>query len=87
MENVKTVIDSAILNIQEMRAHRKINLDDDLRLTYDLGFSSLDIAQLVAQLELELGVDPFSQGVSIAEITTIGSLYRVYQTCINSNRG
>jgi hypothetical protein len=35
--------------------------------------------QLVAQMEMETGVDPFSQGETISSITTVGSICDIYQ--------
>jgi acyl carrier protein len=55
-------------------------LEDNLNITKDLGFSSLDIAQLIASLEIELDADPFSDGVPISSISTIGELCEVYRT-------
>ena len=43
-----------------------------------LGMSSLDLAQLVAELEVELGVDPFAIDASVKEIRTVADLHRVY---------
>jgi acyl carrier protein len=47
-------------------------------LTGDLGFVSLDVAELVAILEGELGIDPFALGATIADIRTVGDLVRAY---------
>jgi acyl carrier protein len=86
MEKIRETIENAIKSIQEQQSYRKVELRDDLRLTKDLGFSSLDIAQLIALLELELEVDPFSQGFSISDIGTIGSLSNVYMQCIQGGQ-
>jgi acyl carrier protein len=51
----------------------------DHRLTADLGLESLDIAELVAVLELELGADPFVESASIADAQTVGELVAIYQ--------
>jgi hypothetical protein len=36
------------------------------------------MAQLVASLEIEFGVDPFSDGVTVADLQTVGNVVRVY---------
>ena len=44
-----------------------------------LGLSSLDLAFLVAELEAELGVDPFAKLVPITSVRSVGDLVRAYQ--------
>jgi len=56
-------------------------LDDARGLRSDLGFDSLDLAQLVAGLELSLGVDPFAEQVAVARVVTLGDLCRAYEGC------
>ena len=49
------------------------------KLSATLGLSSLDLAFLVAELEAELGVDPFAKLVSITSVRSVGDLVRAYQ--------
>ena|SRR5437588_1751726 len=49
------------------------------KLSATLGLSSLDLAFLVAELEAELGVDPFAKLVSITSVQSIADLVRAYQ--------
>src|SRR5258708_20027641 len=49
------------------------------KLSATLGLSSLDLAFVVAELELELGVDPFAKLVSITSVRSVGDLVRAYQ--------
>ena len=49
------------------------------KLSATLGMSSLDLALLVAELEAELGVDPFAKLVSITSIRSVGDLVKAYQ--------
>jgi hypothetical protein len=44
--------------------------------------SSLDLAFLVAELEADLGVDPFSKLVSITSIRSVDDLVRAYRGAI-----
>ncbi len=55
-------------------------LTDDLFLL-DSGLDSLCVALLVANLEDELGLDPFGSGDQIAIPRTIGELIAVYEAC------
>ena len=49
------------------------------KLSATLGLSSLDLALLVAELEAELGVDPFAKLVSITSVRSVKDLVRAYQ--------
>jgi acyl carrier protein len=49
-------------------------------LREDLGLASLDLAQLVAILEMELGVDPFATLGTVDSIRTVADLARLYET-------
>jgi acyl carrier protein len=49
------------------------------KLSATLGLSSLDLAFLVAELEAELGVDPFAKLVSITSVRSVADLVQAYQ--------
>lgn len=48
-------------------------------LVDDLGLRSLDLAQLVAVLELRLGVEPFVEHEAITDVRTVGDLARAFE--------
>lgn len=50
------------------------------RLSADLGLTSLDLAQLVAALEIALDADPFQELVAVTSVRTVGDLERAYAT-------
>jgi hypothetical protein len=52
------------------------------KLNATLGLSSLDLAFIVAELDGQLGVDPFAKLVSITSVRTVGDLVRAYQQAI-----
>ena len=83
MADVKQTVYAVLREIQERNNYPLKELKDDLKVVKNLGFSSLDVAELVAVLEMELGVDPFAQGVSIMEIHSIGELIQAYQTTLD----
>ena len=62
------------------RRVRKLSGTDKLNAT--LGLSSLDLAFLVAELEAELGVDPFAKLVSITSVRSVEDLVRAYQQAL-----
>src|SRR5438067_5620264 len=49
------------------------------KLSATLALSSLDLAFLVAELEAELGVDPFAKLVSITSVRSVEDLVKAYQ--------
>lgn len=54
-------------------------IEDTTAIVRDLGFASLDVAELIAVLEMELDVDPFSDGVSLMDVRTYGDFCAVYE--------
>lgn len=84
MSDIKTTIISVLREIQERNSYPKRDINDDTMVVKNLGFSSLDVAELVAVLEMELGVDPFSQGVSIMNVHTVGELHKVYSEALEN---
>jgi acyl carrier protein len=55
----------------DQRDARGIEIRPESRLTRDLGLDSLELAELSAVLDEEIGDDPFSQGVipeTVAEL-------------------
>jgi acyl carrier protein len=49
------------------------------KLNETLGLTSLDLAFLVADLEAEIGVDPFAKLVSITSVRSVNDLVKAYQ--------
>ena len=73
----KTVRDQVGLLLDEKDPPvRQIGPDD--RLSTDLGLTSLDLATLVAALEMKLEADPFQELIPITSIRTIGDLEAAY---------
>jgi acyl carrier protein len=76
--NTREAIRQAIQDIMDNNG-RQGRIEDASELVKHLGFTSLDVAELVAVLEMELDVDPFSQGVSLMEVRTYGDFCAVYE--------
>jgi acyl carrier protein len=53
-------------------------IDDDLRL-HETGFDSLGFAILVARLEDDLGIDPFTMSDDAAFPLTVGDFIKAYE--------
>jgi acyl carrier protein len=80
-----TTIDlrSAILHeIGEIRGSGVLAFDeiqDDARLTADLGLDSLALARMYIALEDRFGVDPFTDKFDIVDMRTLGDLLRAFK--------
>jgi acyl carrier protein len=73
----KTVRDQVGLLIEEKDLPAREIVAED-RLNADLGLTSLDLASLVAALEMKLKADPFQELVAITSIRTVGDLEAAY---------
>ena len=76
--SVRSTILSAIQQIAEEQNVTLPPLRDDLSL-HDTGFDSLAFAILVARLEDDLGIDPFTMAEDAAFPSTVGEFVRVYE--------
>ena len=85
MKDINDKVNAVLRDIQSRNGYKAVELKDEFRIVSDLGFSSLDVAELIALLEMEVGVDPFAQGVSIMDVHTIGTLHEVYATALKRN--
>lgn len=85
--DVRQVLDKVIRKIAEERSLSLPALKDDTEIVDELGFSSMMVAGLIANLEEELGVDPFQdEDVMITDIRTIKHLCDVYVSCLARSR-
>ncbi|MBR1192708.1 MULTISPECIES: acyl carrier protein [unclassified Bradyrhizobium] len=76
--SVKLRIFSAMQQIAEEQKVTLPPLRDDLALQ-DTGFDSLAFAILVARLEDDLGIDPFTIAEDAAFPSTVGEFIRAYE--------
>jgi acyl carrier protein len=58
-------------------------LDDSL---VKVGLNSLMLAQLLIQLEAELGADPFGDELSITDMRTVRDLVQAYQDALSAQQ-
>lgn len=67
---------AALMQVREDKGLTESELTDAKHLGDDLGLDSLDMATVVADLEIELDLDPFVNDTG--PIYTVGDLVRVY---------
>jgi acyl carrier protein len=76
---IEAIVHERIRAILAERAEEVANLSGSEKLSATLGLTSLDLALLVAELEAQLGVDPFAKLVSITSVRSVNDLARAYQ--------
>jgi acyl carrier protein len=76
-EIAKAVRDQVSLLLDEKDLPARDLASED-RLNADLALTSLDLASLVAALEMKLKADPFQELVPITSIRTVGDLEAAY---------
>ncbi|QGM47087.1 phosphopantetheine-binding protein [Methylocystis heyeri] len=76
--SIRLTITSQIQNIAAEQ-HKKIAPLDDKLLLSESGLDSLCFAILVARLEDELGVDPFTASEEVYFPTTLGEFIELYE--------
>jgi acyl carrier protein len=76
---IESVVHGKIRAVLAERGGAIGHLTGDEKLNATLGLSSLDLAFLVAELEAELGIDPFAKLVSITSVQSVADLVRAYQ--------
>lgn len=86
MENIEQIIHNVILKVAQEEAIELVDLQNSHKLVDDLGFKSLDLARILAILELKLGVDPFTSNlVAITDVRTVGDLCAAYRRAIQGS--
>lgn len=78
MNDTFEIVKKSIESIQEQQGYQKVEVQPRSELIHDLGFASLDIAQLVAMMEGELGIDPFTHGATLDQVVTVNDLASLY---------
>jgi acyl carrier protein len=84
MDNLDRMIHDLVLRIAREKSPEVACVDNDHRLAAGLGLDSLDIARLVAVLELKVGADPFAKLVSITDVRTVGDLCAAYRIALSA---
>ena len=76
---IESIVHERIRALLAERAEEVGHLSGNDKLSATLGLSALDLALLVAELEAQLGVDPFAKLVSITSVRAVDDLVRAYQ--------
>jgi acyl carrier protein len=83
--DIEASVIAAIHQVAEGRGLSILQPQPQHTLIGDLGLRSLDLAHLIAILEAELKVDPFTKLVSITSIRTVADLCNAYRKCFSAS--
>lgn len=79
-------VEHVIANVAQTQEHGSRELVGTLDIVDDLGFSSLAIVALVADLEDEFLINPFERDdINMKNIKTVGDLCEVYANHLSQN--
>lgn len=79
------IVSETLLEICQRRSAAMKEIKPSMTLIQDLGLQSMDIAELVATLEMKFSADPFGSGeVSITSIRTVGDLVAAYRKVLKA---
>lgn len=80
MQDVRDTVSAAVLEIAKRKNSSLVIVEPHQHLIIDLQLDSLDIAELVSGLELQLGLDPFgSLTHSIMDCATVEGFCSAYE--------
>jgi acyl carrier protein len=79
LAQIESIVHGKIQAVLAERVGEPSGLSGADKLNATLGLTSLDLAFLVADLEAELGIDPFAKLVSITSVRSVADLVRAYQ--------
>jgi hypothetical protein len=81
-EQLETLVHGRIRALLQERCEEFRPLAGTDKLNATLGFTSLDLAFLVADLEATLGLDPFARLVSITSVRSVDDLVEAYRQAL-----
>lgn len=80
-QRVNEVVYAALQRVAQERAIPTERIKAHHTLVEDIGFRSLDLARLIAIIELELDADPFASLVPVTSVRTVADLCAAYAKC------
>jgi acyl carrier protein len=81
LDELKETIMGVVRGVVREKSPEIAEIRPDQLLVDDLGLRSLDLARIIAKLEMKLDVDPFAELVSVTSIRTPGDLCAAYAKC------
>jgi acyl carrier protein len=76
--NIRETVFDVVLAVARQHDPSATAVRLEQSLSADLGFESLDLAQVAAELEVRLGLDPFAQ-YAASQVRTVSDLVTLYE--------
>ncbi|NLF06718.1 MAG: acyl carrier protein [Pirellulaceae bacterium] len=83
MQNLNETVLAVVLDVVQDKSPEVEAVRPEQSLVEDLGLGSLDLARIIAKLEMKLSVDPFAELVAVTSIRTPGDLIAAYDKCLS----
>jgi acyl carrier protein len=87
VQNVQGLVYAAITRVMAVHGLPARDLRGDDKLNATLGLRSLDLAELVFELETAFGADPFEKLVPITSVRTVDDLVGAYLRLFDADEG
>jgi hypothetical protein len=81
MEHVEQAVSAVIAKVAAEKGLDLKTVQKHQKLVGDIGFKSIDLARIIAILEIKLNADPFAKLVPITSVQTVGDLCHAYRLC------
>ncbi len=82
MSDVTEIVCATILEIVQRQHPEMREVSSEQTLIDELGLVSMDVAELVATLEMKLNIEPFEEDVAISDVKTVGDLCAAYAKAV-----
>jgi acyl carrier protein len=76
---IEKIVHDVVLSALNEKGSERRTISNADHIISDLGFGSLDLAVLLARLEISLEGDPFSELVAITSVRTVGDICDAYR--------
>ena len=80
MSTYQQTVVKIVREVAESRDIQVRSIEPHHALVEDIGLASLDLAQLIAELQFETGLDPFRSFLPITDVRTVDDLCRAYDS-------
>jgi acyl carrier protein len=78
-DEIRATVHDVILNVARRVQPTLSELQAEQELVHHLGLRSMDLARILAMLELRLDADPFAELIAVTSVRTVGDVVNAYQ--------
>jgi acyl carrier protein len=78
--SVEAMVARVLVAVLDEGGRSVVDVRADARLVDDLSLKSLELASIVARLEMALDLDAFDSDVAITDVRTVGDITRLFES-------